>query len=96
MQVREQYFKIYFIIIIFSMYWCFVFTHVCVRVSDPLILVSHLELNPGPLEEEPVLLPAEPSLQTQEDSILTLSHSTQQEMFPIRTSKRNLMRPKII
>jgi hypothetical protein len=44
------------------MYWCFVCIHICVRVSDTCKLPFwYLELNPGPLKEEPMLLNAEPA-----------------------------------
>lgn len=48
------------------MHCCFACTDVCVRVLDSLELefevVVNWELHRGPLEEGPVLLPAEPSL----------------------------------
>jgi hypothetical protein len=57
--------------IYFYVYWCFAHMYVCVRVSYPLELELQTVvscyvcwiLNPGPLEEQPVLLTAELSLQ---------------------------------
>lgn len=46
--------------------------YVCVKVSHPLalelqtVVSCHVDLNMGPLEEQPVLLTMEPSLQPQE------------------------------
>lgn len=57
------------IFIYFYVHWCFACVYVCVRVSEPLELELHtavscpVELNQDPLEEQPVFLTTEPSLQ---------------------------------
>ena len=61
------------LIIAFYVHWCFACVYVCVRVSGPLEQELHTdscelpcgygEMILGPLEEQPVLLIAEPSLQ---------------------------------
>ena len=54
---------------VFNMHWCFAYMCVCVRVSDLEVTDScelscgFWDLNLGPLEEQPVLLTTEPSLQ---------------------------------
>ena len=59
-------------IFIFYVHWCFACIHVCVRVPDTLelelqtVVSSHVgarNMNSGPLEEQPLLLTTEPSLQ---------------------------------
>ena len=66
---EEKKFLIYFY---FMCFWCFALMYFCVRVLDFLdleltnrceLLCGCWELNWNPLEEQPVLLTAEPSLQ---------------------------------